>query len=124
GELENDIMAASDYTANPEAVSSLVHEGQNAVQELLLDELGVNFDRDDGGALKLTREGGHRERRIIFAKDTTGRAILNRMHEHVRALEGLILLENHVAIDLLTLSHNSVHAVDKYKPITCIGAYL
>ncbi|EDY84453.1 hypothetical protein VDG1235_4084 [Verrucomicrobiia bacterium DG1235] len=122
-QLERDIMVASDQTANPEAVGSLVKEGQAAVQDLLLDRLHVPFDRSENGDLQYTREGGHSDKRIIYAKDVTGRAILNNFHEYVRGIQNLTILENHVAIDLLTLSHNSVHPIDKYKPITCIGVY-
>jgi len=123
-QLKRDIIAASDGTSNPEAVDSLVHHGQAAVQSLLLDELKVPFDRETSGDLKYTREGGHSDRRIIFAKDLTGRAILTAMHEHVVGLDRVSVLTNTVAVDLLTLSHNSVNPLDKYKPITCIGAYV
>lgn len=122
-QLEKDIMVASANTANPEAVQSLVQEGQSVVQDLLLDRLHVPFDRSSSGDLQYTREGGHSDKRIIYAKDVTGRAILNNFHEYVRGIRNLNILENHVAIDLLTLSHNSVHTIDKYKPITCIGVY-
>ncbi len=123
-QLKRDIVAASDGTSNPAAVDSLVEHGQAAVQSLLLDELDVPFDREDSGDLKYTREGGHSDKRIIFSKDLTGRAILSNMHDHVVGLEGVSVLTNTVAVDLLTLSHNSVDPQDKYKPITCIGAYV
>lgn len=123
-QLKKDIINASDNTANPEAVDSLVEHGQAAVQSLLLDELDVPFDREENGELKFTREGGHSDRRIIFSKDLTGHAILTNMHEHVVSLKGVQVLTNTVAVDLLTLSHNSVNPLDKYKPITCIGAYV
>lgn len=122
--LKRDIRVASDYTSNPEAVDSLVEHGQAAVQSLLLDELDVPFDREESGDLKYTREGGHSEKRIIFSKDLTGRAILSNMHEHVLGLKGVSVLTNTVAVDLLTLSHNSTDPLDKYKPITCTGAYV
>ncbi|MDQ8183006.1 L-aspartate oxidase [Pelagicoccus sp. SDUM812005] len=122
-QLEKDIMVASANTANPEAVRCLVREGQAAVQDLLLDRLDIPFDRSESGDLQFTREGGHSDKRIIYAKDVTGRAILNNFHDYVRGIQNLTILENHVAIDLLTLSHNSVHSIDKYKPITCIGVY-
>lgn len=123
-QLEKDIIVASDYTSNPEAVSVLVREGQQAVQDLLLDRLKVPFDRGPDGKLEFTREGGHSDRRIIFSKDITGKTILDSVHAYSRNLKGLRILENHVAIDLLTLSHNSVSPLDKYRPITCIGAYV
>ena len=59
--LARDIFEASDRTANPVAVEHLVREGPTAVQELLLDELHVGFDRSESGELHLTREGGHSE---------------------------------------------------------------
>lgn len=122
-QLKEDIRVASDYTSNPEAVDSLVEHGQKAVQSLLLDELDVPFDREESGKLKYTREGGHSDKRIIFSKDLTGRAILTNMHEHVLGLDGVSVMTHTVAVDLLTLSHNSVDPLDKYKSITCIGAY-
>ncbi|MCP4048713.1 MAG: FAD-dependent oxidoreductase, partial [Gammaproteobacteria bacterium] len=75
--LIEDIMTASDGMANPAAIQQLVNEGPAAVRELLLDDLDVAFDRETDGELELTREGGHSERRIIHAKDLTGRAILS-----------------------------------------------
>lgn len=123
-QLKRDIITASDGTSNPEAVDSLVKHGQEAVQSLLLDELNVPFDRETTGDLKYTREGGHSDRRIIFSKDLTGMAILSNMHDHLVGLEGVTVLTNTVAVDLLTLSHNSVDPQDKYKPITCTGAYV
>ncbi|MFL3659116.1 MAG: L-aspartate oxidase [Opitutales bacterium] len=123
-QLKRDIREASGGTSNPEAVDSLVEHGQKAVQSLLLDELDVPFDREESGDLKYTREGGHSDKRIIFAKDLTGRAILTNMHDHVLGLEKVSVMTNTVAVDLLTLSHNSVDPLDKYKPITCIGAYV
>ena len=122
-QLKSDILKASDGTSNAEAVESLVEHGQEAVQSLLLDELDVPFDREEGGELKYTREGGHSDRRIIFSKDLTGMAILSNMHDHVIGLDRVSVLTNTVAVDLLTLSHNSVDPQDKYKPLTCIGAY-
>ena len=47
--LACDIFEASDRTANPIAVQHLVREGPRAVEELLLDELQVPFDRDAKG---------------------------------------------------------------------------
>ena len=66
--LARDIIAASDGTANPAAVEQLVTEGPQALRELLLDDLGVDFDRDPSGALDFTREAGHGARRIIHAE--------------------------------------------------------
>lgn len=122
--LAHDIIEASDGTANPQAVEHLVREGPTAVKELLLDELDVSFDRDARGELEYTREGGHSSRRIIHAKDMTGHAILQNIVARVDATLAITRRSGWVAVDLLTLSHNSESPVDRYAPLTCYGAYV
>ena len=122
--LARDIVEASDGTANPIAVEHLVREGPRAVEELLLDELHVPFDRDNSGSLDFTREGGHSARRIIHAKDATGHAILSAVAKRVDVTESITRRTGWVAIDLLTLSHNSEDLEDRYEPLTCFGAYV
>lgn len=122
--LARDIFEASDRTANPAAVEQLVREGPRAVEELLLDELKVGFDRDAAGVLDFTREGGHSARRIIHAKDATGHAILAAVATRVDATPKITRRAGWVAIDLLTLSHNSDDLADRYQPLTCFGAYV
>jgi L-aspartate oxidase len=122
--LSQDIMTASDGMANPAAIEQLVKEGPNAVRELLLDELDIAFDRESDGALELTREGGHSQRRIIHAKDLTGRAILSSVAACVDATQNITRQMGSVAIDLLTLSHNTDKPSDRFEPLTCFGAYV
>ncbi len=122
--LASDIMTASDGMANPAAIEQLVREGPAAVRELLLDELDIAFDRETGGELELTREGGHSQRRIIHAKDLTGHAILSSVADCVDATKNITRKMGSVAIDLLTLSHNTDKPVDRFEPLTCFGAYV
>ncbi len=122
--LARDITEASDGTANPAAVHHLVSEGPKAVEELLIDELHVGFDRNPGGILDFTREGGHSARRIIHSKDTTGHAILEAVVKKVDETPSITRRLGCVAIDLLTLSHNSDDIRDRYEPLTCFGAYV
>ena len=123
-QLARDIFAASDETANPAAVEQLVREGPVAVKELLLDELDIPFDRGAAGELDFTREGGHSARRIIHAKDTTGHAILSAVADRVDPTAHIRRRLGWVAVDLLTLSHNTDHIADRYAPLTCFGAYV
>ncbi len=122
-QLTRDILAASDGTANLAAIDQLVREGPAAVKELLLDELQVGFDRDAAGELDLAREGGHSARRIIHAKDATGHAILESVVRRIAATGGITRRPGFAAVDLLTLSHNSADARDRYAPLTCFGCY-
>ncbi|MCM3762658.1 L-aspartate oxidase [Alkalihalobacillus oceani] len=57
-----------------------------------LEELGVEFDRDQHGRLKLGMEGAHSHRRIVHAEgDQTGRAItaalIRQVHHRLQVLE-------------------------------------
>jgi len=122
-QLAQDILEASDGTANAAAIAQLVREGPGAVKELLLDELHVDFDRDAAGRLDLAREGGHTERRIIHAKDATGHAILAALARKVDTTPGITRRSGFSAIDLATLSHSSSDARDRYEPLTCFGCY-
>lgn len=121
--LARDIFEASDQTSNPLAVAQLVGDGPAALKELLLDDLAVDFDRDAAGGLDFTREGGHSVRRIIHAKDTTGHAILSAMAARVDSTPGITRRSGWMAVDLLTLSHNSDEPRDRYQPLTCFGCY-
>jgi L-aspartate oxidase len=122
--LMRDILEASDGTANPAAVRQLVFEGPEAVRELLIEDLQVAFDLDKRGDLEFTREGGHSARRIIHAKDRTGHAILSAVVRGVERTPGITRHTGAIAIDLLTLSHNTDSPADRYAPLTCFGAYV
>jgi L-aspartate oxidase len=121
--LASDICEASDGTANPAAIEQLVREGPAAVKDLLLDELHVDFDRRPDGELDYTREGGHHERRIIHTRDTTGHSILAAVAAKVDATPGIARRTGHVAVDLLTLSHNAADPARRYESLTCFGCY-
>jgi L-aspartate oxidase len=68
-----DTMAAGDGLCEETAVRVLVEDGVTYVHELI--EWGAAFDRDKTGALALGREAAHRVRRVLHARDATGREI-------------------------------------------------
>jgi L-aspartate oxidase len=68
-----DTMAAGDGLCDEHAVRVMVEDGVHYVQELL--EWGAAFDRDRVGQPALVREGAHRIRRVLHARDATGREI-------------------------------------------------
>lgn len=78
-----DTMQAGAGFNDPDAVRVLVDDGPARVQDLAA--LGVQFDRTVGG-FSLTREGAHRIRRILHARDATGRAISEGLSERVQEL--------------------------------------
>ena len=74
-------------------------EGPSAVLELA--ELGARFTHGKGGALHLTREGGHSARRIVHAADATGREIERALLDAARARSNISFFEHHLATDLV-----------------------
>jgi L-aspartate oxidase len=79
------------------AVRVLAKAAPGEIKRLIA--FGVGFNREHG-ELSLTREGGHSERRIVFAGDATGREIERALVFNVRRTTAITVLENHFALDL------------------------
>ncbi len=110
-----DTLVAGGQLNDPQATAFVVERGPAAVN--WLREQGVPFDEQDG-ALHLTREGGHSHRRIAHAADATGAAIQRTLIAKARAHPRITLLENHMAVDLITARH-----MDLASEPRCWGAY-
>ncbi len=99
-------------------VRSIVRDGPASIAELV--HLGVMFDHQSDGRPDLTREGGHATRRILHARDATGREIERALLEAIAKEPRITLLENHMAVDLITLRKLGLSAgADR-----CVGAYV
>jgi len=123
-DLLKDIQTAGCGLCNIGAAREICLNGYKVIKDLFIKDLKVPFDRDEKGNLLYTREGGHRKNRIIYSKDTTGRAILAAVSAAVRKNKKIKLLPENTAVDLLTLSHSSANILDRYHPLTCFGAYV
>ena len=73
-----DVMRSSHETANPELVAALTGDAQSAIH--WLEELGVEFTRQDGG-YRLARCGGATRKRLLQVGDRTGHAITKQLRE-------------------------------------------
>jgi L-aspartate oxidase len=93
-----DTMAAGDGLCVPEAVSALVHDGPRYVRELL--DWGA-FDRDEHGAPALGREAAHSVRRVLHARDATGRQIGRVLWERVAAHRRITVRSDAAALSLV-----------------------
>jgi L-aspartate oxidase len=114
-----DTLSAGVGLCHRDAVTALVREGPQRVQELV--QIGVAFTQREG-QFDLGREGGHSQNRIVHAYDRSGweieRALLNAMLSH----PNITVYENHIAIDLIT-EHHLGKEVLPTDPIHCWGAY-
>ena len=97
-----DTLTAGDGLCDLAAVRHIVEQGPARVAELI--EWGVRFENGPDGRPDLGREGGHSRRRILHARDMTGRAIESALLRAVAAAPGVRMLEHHLAIDLITRS--------------------
>jgi len=82
-----------------------------------LVELGVPFTTEED-QLHLTREGGHSLRRVVHAADHTGRSLMEILAETARERPNITILEQHLAIDLITARRLGMHQD------ACVGAYV
>jgi L-aspartate oxidase len=82
-----DTLAAGDGLCDEAAVRALVDEGPRYVRELMA--WGVRFDRGADGQPALAIEGAHSARRVLHARDATGREIGNVLWTRVSALTGI-----------------------------------
>ncbi len=98
----SDTLVAGAGLCDETATRFIVSHGREAIEWLISQ--GVPFTRDSEAELgfHLTREGGHSQRRIIHAADATGHAVQVTLEEKVRQHPNITLLEQHIAIDLIT----------------------
>lgn len=118
-----DTLVAGGGLCNEAAVRFTVEHSREAIEWLI--EQGVPFTRDEDTApqerhfeFHLTREGGHSQRRIIHAADATGAAIFDTLLARARQRRNICLLEQRVAVDLITAPRLGLEGE------RCLGAYV
>lgn len=121
--LAEDILRAGSGLSNREAVRILSEEGPKLVERILIERLGVEFDRE-GGELSRSIEGGHGMARIIYHADETGNAIESALVSAIMRHRDIEVLPETSAVDLLTPAHHSGNRLAVYEPLSCVGAYL
>ena len=94
----DDTLEAGAGLCDVDAVEVLVNEGPHYVRELVA--WGADFDRDPGGAPALGREGAHSVRRVLHARDATGREIARTLWQRVTGHPQLRVLDHALATRL------------------------
>jgi len=118
-----DTLTAGAGLCKENVVRTIVEEGPARIAELIA--LGMKFsERDapaeDGGKeLDLGKEGGHSKRRILHAKDVTGREIERALLNAASRQPNIEIFENHIAIDLITSRKFGLRDGNR-----CLGAYV
>jgi len=116
-----DTLEAGAGLCDERVVRSIVTDGPERIRELI--ELGVHFDERETGnghhELDLGKEGGHSRRRILHSRDVTGREIERALLAAIARERNIVVLENHMAVDLITLGKLGYVSTDR-----CLGAYV
>ena len=93
-----DTLAAGDGLCDERAVRVLVEEGPHYVHELIA--WGVRFDKNPDGDPALAIEGAHSARRVLHARDATGREIGSALWQRASALPGISAHAHARVVDL------------------------
>ncbi|HMH04109.1 MAG TPA: L-aspartate oxidase [Candidatus Udaeobacter sp.] len=114
-----DTLEAGAGLCDERVVRTIVTEGPQRIRELV--ELGLQFDeREISGhrELDLGKEGGHSKRRVLHVRDITGKEIENTLLRELGRQSHVQLMENHMAVDLITAAKLGFAAEDR-----CLGVY-
>ena len=115
-----DTLEAGAGLCDEQVVRTIVTEAPARIQDLI--DLGLEFDeREVSGhrEFDLGREGGHSKRRVLHVRDVTGKEIEDVLLRELGRQSHVDLLENHMAVDLITAAKVGFAAEDR-----CLGAYV
>jgi L-aspartate oxidase len=98
-----DTLQAGDGLCNETVVRDVIERAADCINQLV--SIGVEFEKDNQGDFKLAKEGGHSERRILHAKDATGREIERALSEAAQQHPNITLMKNTLAVDLIQRQH-------------------
>jgi len=111
-----DTLDAGAGLCDEAVVRRIIGDGVGTIEDLL--SYGVEFDQQDE-KFSLGKEGGHSHRRILHARDTTGREVARALLAAARNEPNITLLENHFVIDLITSGRLDIVSSDRV-----LGAYV
>jgi L-aspartate oxidase len=120
--IKDTLIAGADL-CDAAVTKRVAEQAKQAVEWLIEQGVGFTREQDDSG-YHLTREGGHSHRRIIHAADATGHAIQTTLSAKVRAHPNITVLENHIAVDLITTRKVTQSKVEITGDNGCLGAYV
>ena len=94
-----DTMKAGHYENNPESVKVMIESSPDVISTLV--QLGVQFDTDTAGGFDYTREGAHRQNRILHHKDETGKEITATLLSIAQQRKNITFVTQTTMIDII-----------------------
>ena len=102
-----DTLRAGHYENRCESVDLMIRASRSIISDLV--KHGVDFERDQAGNLRYTREGAHSRPRICFHSDITGDEITSTLLARVRELPNVRILE-HTCMDDILIAQDDAQA--------------
>lgn len=103
-----DTMKAGHYENNPESVKIMIESSHDVIDTLI--DLGVDFDTGSDGKYDYTREGAHRENRILHHKDETGKEITMTLLQIAKERPNITFVTQTTMIDFIE-SDNTCYGI-------------
>ena len=100
-----DTLVSGDGLCNENVVRRVIEESGARIHDLL--NIGVRFETNDDGEFHFVKEGGHSQRRILHAKDATGKEIERALNDAASSHINIILKPNTLAMDLIQREHQN-----------------
>lgn len=94
-----DTMKAGHYENDPESVRVMIESSPEIISAVV--DLGVQFDTDTDGDFDYTREGAHRQNRILHHKDETGKEITATLLSIAHERENITLVPQTTMVDII-----------------------
>ncbi|MCH5316744.1 MAG: L-aspartate oxidase [Eubacterium sp.] len=94
-----DTMKAGHYENDPESVRVMIESSPEIIGKVV--DLGVKFDTDNDGDFDYTREGAHRQNRILHHKDETGKEITATLLSIALERENITLVPQTTMVDII-----------------------
>lgn len=113
-----DTLKAGDGLCYEPHVSCIVHQGPQAIQDLIAYQ--VPFTQTAKGDYSLAKEGGHSQRRIYNCGDHTGQSIIEKCYQQIQAHPNIQIFTNYLAVNLIV--HTPPFRVDIQEEV--VGAYI
>ncbi|MBI5375476.1 MAG: L-aspartate oxidase [Candidatus Schekmanbacteria bacterium] len=121
--LKKDLFRAGAGLSNLKALDVISKLGPWCIENILMNELHVEFDKTESGKYHITDEAAHSVKRIIHSRDLTGRSIELALLAKLKDCKNITVKTGCTATDLLTFSHHSKDPLDIYRSPECFGAY-
>ena len=105
----DDTLKTAKGLADETIVKKIVSESSNVIKDL--ENIGVQFDKNQDGSFNLGLEGAHSHKRIVGSKgDSSGIEIMRGLINEVKQSEHITILEN-VSIDSIMHEDNTIYGV-------------